>query len=204
MRSHTDSCSSNTEKRRCTKPSMLSSPLFEASTWACKLLQEGTWWFMQRHGCFMLVSKQVEELMFSTSMFNWIRSCCVTKIYRTNEYLDEMNVKFFAPHGLYALIMCYKPSESFLDASDTVNESVARRVDGDGSHLSRQSGTTRSELELPDAAPLIFPGLDAIPDDKKPNVAKRAGAFMSDYYDRRAQARFVCSSIILEKDNILS
>ena len=58
--------------------------------------------------------------------------------------------------------------------------------------MSRSSGKTTSELALPESAPLIFPELDAVPEDKKPNSAKRAGAFLSDYADRRAQATFVC------------
>lgn len=101
-----------------------------------------------------------------------------------------MNVKFFRPHGLYALIMCYKPSEANIQPSDSVDAAIAKRIGGQGEKLSRKSGTTRSELAMPDAAPLVFPQLDAIPEDKKPNAVKRAGAFLSDYYDRRSQATF--------------
>lgn len=101
-----------------------------------------------------------------------------------------MNLRFFGPHGLYALIMAYRPNDNKYDVGDTINDAVANRVD-EGSRFSRKSGTTKSELELPEACPLIFPDLDKIPDDKKPNVVKRAGAVASDYYDRRAQAQFV-------------
>ncbi len=104
---------------------------------------------------------------------------------RTNKYLDEVNRSFFRPHNLYALIMCYKPLAN-LEPSDTLEEAVSSRVDGEGGKLSRASGTTRSELELPEVAPLIFPDLDAVPDKEKPSKSKRAGAFLSDYYDRRA------------------
>ena len=60
--------------------------------------------------------------------------------------------------------------------------------------MSRSSGKTTSELALPASAPLIFPELDAVPEDKKPSSAKRAGAFLSGYADRRAQATFVCNA----------
>ena len=107
-----------------------------------------------------------------------------------------MNLKFFRPHGLYALIMCYKPSDK-LGMSDTLQKATSARSDGEGGKLQRASGTTRNELELPEAAPLIFPDLDAIPDENKPSTVKRAGAFLSDYYDRRAQANFVQSYPII-------
>lgn len=113
---------------------------------------------------------------------------------RTNEYLDHMNVAFFRPHGLYALIMCYKPTDTPYEYGDSINKSVARRVDG-GDDFSRKSGTVKSELELPDAAPLVFPELKNIPDDKRPNAAKRALATVNDYSDRRARANFVSYEI---------
>lgn len=102
-----------------------------------------------------------------------------------------MNVDFFRLHGLYALIMCYKPSDTPFDYGDSINKSVARRVGGGGDDFSRKSGTAKSELELPDAAPLIFPELKNIPEDKRPNAAKRALATVNDYSDRRARANFV-------------
>ena len=101
-----------------------------------------------------------------------------------------MNEKFFNIHGLHAMIMCYKPSDSF-QPSDTITHSVSARNDGHGGKLSPQSGTTRNELELEEAAPLVFPGLDSVSDENRPNAIKRAGNFLGEYYDRRAQARFV-------------
>ena len=115
----------------------------------------------------------------------------VLTIGRTNKYLDEMNEKFFGKHGVYALIMCYKPSNDNLLPSDSIAKAVSNQSDGQGSKTSRASGYTRSELELPESAPLIFPALDAESDEAKKSARKRAGNFLGDYYDRRAQARFV-------------
>lgn len=89
--------------------------------------------------------------------------------------------------------MCYKPSDNLLEPSDSIAKAVSNTSD-DGnfrSKFSRASGTTRSDLEFPEAAPLVFPDLDQIPDGDKPNAVKRSGKFLGEYFDRRAQARFV-------------
>jgi hypothetical protein len=56
------------------------------------------------------------------------------------------------------------------------------------------AGKTDGELEMPEAAPLVFPALDhlrATEDGvKKQNAIKSKGKFISDYFDRRAQASY--------------
>lgn len=52
--------------------------------------------------------------------------------------------------------------------------------------------TTHGDLEMPEAAPLVFPALDEASDAEKQNTMKRAGKFIADYYDRRARATYVC------------
>jgi len=66
--------------------------------------------------------------------------------------------------------------------------------------LRSSSGTTRGELELPEAAPLIFPALDDVAFDasadgaKKKSKMKNSGKFVADYFDRRAQAQYAADN----------
>ena len=102
-----------------------------------------------------------------------------------------MNERLFKPRGLYAMIMTYKPSstaaDEVIDLNQNITKAVGTRYDGHGSKFHSSSGKTRGELQLPEAAPLIFPELDALPDEQK---NKKSGHFLGDYFDRRAQAKF--------------
>jgi hypothetical protein len=104
-----------------------------------------------------------------------------------------MNESFFKPHGLYALVMAYKPdSDDLLHSTDmntNIQTSIASRSSGRGGRFANASGTTR-EIEIPESAPLIFPGLDALPENEKENSFKRCGKRLGDYFDKRAQANF--------------
>jgi len=67
------------------------------------------------------------------------------------------------------------------------------------SKLRVSSGKTYGELEMPEAAPLIFPALDQMTvgaDGKKPNKLKRGGEFVANYMDRRTQATYVSLSAL--------
>ncbi|KIW72864.1 hypothetical protein PV04_01028 [Phialophora macrospora] len=113
--------------------------------------------------------------------------------YESNKYLDEMNEKFFKPHGLFALVMAYQPESDEIvqevDMNTHVMTSIASREGASRSRFANFSGKTR-EVELPESAPLIFPELDALSDGEKENVFKRTGKNLGDYFDRRAQAKF--------------
>ncbi|KAK5445302.1 hypothetical protein LTS15_010083 [Exophiala xenobiotica] len=117
--------------------------------------------------------------------------------YESNKYLDNMNESFFKPRGLYALLMAYKPESDDLvqtaDMSTNVLTSIAARDSRKGSRFANHSGATR-EIEIPESAPLIFPGLDALPEGEKENAFKRTGHRLGDYFDRRAQAKFEASN----------
>ena len=96
-----------------------------------------------------------------------------------------MNEELFQPHGLYAMIMTYKPdctlenvnmnpdgtmekpSQSDIEANTL--SSVAARAIGDRSKYRSASGKTMGEVALPESCPLIFPALEAAPDEKKQN-----------------------------------
>ena len=105
-----------------------------------------------------------------------------------------MNEEFFKPHGVYAMLMTYKPEASAssipMDLNENILRSVFARNGGDRSKFRSASGKTHGEAELPESAPLVFPALEAATPEQKKNVLKRAGAFVSDYQDRRARAQF--------------
>jgi len=67
--------------------------------------------------------------------------------------------------------------------------------------LRLSSGKTQGELQMPEAAPLIYPSLNQVAEaiaggneseevTKKKNAFHRSGKFVADYFDRRAQARY--------------
>ncbi|PMD30177.1 hypothetical protein L207DRAFT_502936 [Hyaloscypha variabilis F] len=123
----------------------------------------------------------------------------VQRRHRTNTFLDRMNNEFFKPRGLYCLIMTYKPDSTQLHARIDINETISSSMTPAASstkqtfkNLRLSSGKTYGELELPEAAPLIFPALDSLPDSEKEKQSKMKSSkkFLADYFDRRAQAKF--------------
>lgn len=127
----------------------------------------------------------------------------IQRRHRTNTFLDAMNEQLFKPRGLYAMVFTYKPEATRpIDAQQlNINEVIARYSSHDSGRMKEtmkdlrtSSGTTYGQLEIPHAAPLVFPALDEAAfggDAKKQNALKGTGKFMADYLDRRAQARYV-------------
>jgi hypothetical protein len=113
--------------------------------------------------------------------------------YESNKYLDQMNEKFFKPHGLYALVMTYNPESDDIvqdvDMSTNVLTAISSREGPKRSRFANSSGKTR-EVEIPESAPLVFPELDALPQGEKDNVFKRGSKNLDIYFDRRAQMKF--------------
>ena len=64
-------------------------------------------------------------------------------------------------------------------------------------NLQSSSGKTYGELDFPETAPLVFPALDKLAEQKgeeagkKREKMKKGKNFIDEYYDRRAQASFV-------------
>lgn len=138
--------------------------------------------------------------------------------YRRNTYLDQINETLFKPRGLYCMIMTFKPDnphkpvldldvrslqssdQALLKATSTPESEIRGKL----KQIRLTSGTTQGELSLPESAPLIYPAVDAAartaieaeggagatPTEKAQNAFKSAGAFMSTYLDRRAQAEY--------------
>jgi hypothetical protein len=114
-----------------------------------------------------------------------------------------MNADFFKPRGLYCLIMTYKPdSEETWGPVNMLSSIIPSSGPSTGwtKKLRTSSGTTHGELELPEAAPLIFPALDDVALDdsaegaKKQSKMKKRGQFVADYFDRRAQAQYAADN----------
>lgn len=121
---------------------------------------------------------------------------------RSNSFLDEMNEKIFRPRGKYALVMTYKPdAKKAVQAKATdISEMVYKRSTKDGfkfakGKFKKESGTTYAEVNMPESAPLVFPGLEQqsteIGHIQKVSSGKQSQKFLADYYDRRAQAIYV-------------
>jgi hypothetical protein len=111
-----------------------------------------------------------------------------------------MNEKLFKPRGLYAIVMSFKPnatkaiSTGEFDPTATVaryDESTGKAWRDKTRQLRIASGTTHSDLQIGETAPLVFPVLEqaaADPNQSKWNSAKK---FLGDYGDKRAQAVYV-------------
>ena len=99
--------------------------------------------------------------------------------------------------------MTYKPESTSSHETVDISKTIQSKIDPSGSSwhekmnkLKPSSGKTYGELEMPIAAPLIYPALDAAAnatsDEKqKQNALKKSQKFVADYYDRRAQATYV-------------
>ncbi|KAK7738344.1 hypothetical protein SLS53_006155 [Cytospora paraplurivora] len=149
---------------------------------------------------------------------------------RRNTFLDRVNQELFMPRGLYAMIMAFKdvvPGEQprgplsklagavgkqlFSSQRLDINQTVAKYSKPD-SELTKTkkglqnirlfSGKTYGEIELPEAAELVYPDLDRAAQadleqegngkgaetEKIMDKWKGAGKWVQDYLDRKAQA----------------
>ncbi len=114
-----------------------------------------------------------------------------------------MNDKLFRPHGLFCLIMTYKPNQKASHEQVDISQTIAKSLTPSDSKVREQlkglklsSGKTYGELEMPESAPLIFPALDAAAaaegeDGKKQSTLNKSSKFVANYLDRRAQASYV-------------
>lgn len=109
---------------------------------------------------------------------------------KTNRFLDQVNESFFAPRGLVALVLTWKPSQK--DSMTTraefdIQSIISKASDTSKSRNLFQSSSGATSFEWPQMAPLVFPTLDGLANQA---VVKRSGKFVSDYIDKRARARW--------------
>ncbi|TGO22884.1 hypothetical protein BPAE_0151g00120 [Botrytis paeoniae] len=126
---------------------------------------------------------------------------------RTNSFLDGMNNQFFRPRGLYALVLTWNPDDgnhtNMVDMTSMISKSIDPRT-GESKRRNKfqtSSGNTYGDFEFPEAAPLVFPALDAAlkntgveEEEKVKEKLKRKGDFVSDYMDRRARAQYAAQN----------
>jgi hypothetical protein len=145
--------------------------------------------------------------------------------HRSNSFLDVVNEKLFKPRGLFALVMAFDPhgtrkiEERSVSLAENISKIDKSPGDSEASKFSMdslknslksirvKSGTSKGEFEMPEAAALVFPGVDealedlgaqAMSEEKKDQAMaakiktkfQHAGAFVADYADRRAQADY--------------
>ncbi|KAK1705693.1 hypothetical protein BDP67DRAFT_530741 [Colletotrichum lupini] len=83
--------------------------------------------------------------------------------YKQNNYLEVMNENFFKPRGLYALVVKYKPSSSEVVENIDLDHNITQAVEGSEKQskwkklLHSGSSIIKSEAEIPEPAPLVFP-----------------------------------------------
>jgi hypothetical protein len=123
---------------------------------------------------------------------------------RYNSFLDQINDDFFRPRGLYCLVLTWNPESDETHTSVNVTETIASSI----AHPSGVFQTTNNSLrasmgnthgiEFMETAPLVFPALDHLAAQNSQEAKttmeklKHAANFTSEYFDRRAQAKFVC------------
>ncbi|PQE19357.1 FAD binding domain protein [Rutstroemia sp. NJR-2017a BVV2] len=113
-----------------------------------------------------------------------------------NKYLDTMNTTLFKPHGLYAMLMTWKPDPhsssiiSTIDLNAQLLSAVAAREVHQRSNLHATSGKTVGQAQMPESAELVFPLLESAGEEEKTNAMKRAGHWVSEWRDRRTRGRF--------------
>lgn len=164
--------------------------------------------------------------------------------HRRNTFLDRVNQDLFMPRGLYAMVMALKDQvpgqqprgplsrlagsvgKSLFSAERMdINETVAKysSPDPDMSKFKKGmkdirlvSGKTYTQLELPEAAPLLYPDLDrAVEAERQMHKGKGKGAekesmkdkfkgageWVQDYMDRKSQAAYVS---VLQREHQLT
>ncbi|MCJ1283117.1 hypothetical protein MMC26_002444 [Xylographa opegraphella] len=126
---------------------------------------------------------------------------------QSNSYLDKANTQLFAPRGLFALVMTFKPDQKsqIVNVDTSSPSSQAMQCDSFSPLRDRRSvqvaqNTTYGEFQLPPSAPLIFPYSRPGSSDQPRNTFVKMSEFVADYSDRRAQARYVQAN----PDSVLS
>lgn len=111
---------------------------------------------------------------------------------KTNHFLDQVNKDFFAPRGLVALIMTWKPSQQdavLTRAEFDMQASISKASDANKSRRKFERSSGASSFEWPEMASLVFPALDDLAVEKQAAV-KRGGKFVDEYMDKRARAKW--------------
>ncbi|KAJ5226162.1 hypothetical protein N7468_007387 [Penicillium chermesinum] len=151
--------------------------------------------------------------------------------HRQNSFLDRVNQELLMPRGLFALVMAFKEdipgqqsgllgmlsqklgkslfSSETLDLNQTIvkysaSDPAMSKLKKGMNDMRLTSGNTYGQLQLPEAAPLVYPDLDRVAAQalegndqgkgKQPTNTREklrsAGSWVQDYFDRRGQALY--------------
>ncbi|KAI9722176.1 MAG: hypothetical protein M1828_004859 [Chrysothrix sp. TS-e1954] len=129
----------------------------------------------------------------------WIADVTAKEMYqrsRSNDFLGQMNERWFKPHGLFCMIVVYKPEEpEHLGESVNVSTGATTGISApipqptSSKRFRTASAKTLGDAGMPEPAPLIFPQLDQWAASGGDTSKSKTG-FMRDYFDRRAQQSF--------------
>lgn len=123
---------------------------------------------------------------------------------RYHTVMDQMNEQFFQPRGLYAMVLTWNPETDATTVGINLNETISKNItppEGISKVINNYKpsmGSTNGMI-FPETAHLVFPALDKLEDDDSEaakgvkNKIKGAQNFASGYFDRRAQAKYVCN-----------
>lgn len=98
------------------------------------------------------------------------------------------------PRGLYCLIMTYDPKSNTTHTSVNITRSVRASMKSSSSVLgnSRLTSNRTHSIELPEAAPLVFPIME--PGNPFFNPIRWTQKILSNYFDRRAQLKYAAKN----------
>lgn len=105
-----------------------------------------------------------------------------------------MNQELFEPCGLYAVVMTLQPTDQ---ASLMVDPATSNVIRGQSNQYNNTQYDNSQYMPpgLPESAPLVLPSPDDVASIRpRGNRLQEMGHFTADYFDRRAQARFVSFS----------
>ncbi|KAH7409331.1 hypothetical protein BKA64DRAFT_742453 [Cadophora sp. MPI-SDFR-AT-0126] len=130
---------------------------------------------------------------------------------RGNDLLSKFNEEFFQPRGLFGLLMTSKAENASKGEEELAISSIVSRarislyedkVAQRARNLRRSDGSTNT---IPEAAPLIFPGLDELSQKtdekskKKKDSLTSASEFVNNYLDKRAGVKHPDSTLTQPK-----
>jgi hypothetical protein len=118
--------------------------------------------------------------------------------------MDQMNEQFFQPRGLYALVLTWNPETDATEVGININETIHKNLTppegiAKVKHNYKPSMGSTNGVAFTETAPLVFPALDKLEDDHSGEAKttkekiKSAKGFAGEYFDRRAQAKYVGS-----------
>ncbi|KAL7274224.1 hypothetical protein RUND412_002880 [Rhizina undulata] len=122
--------------------------------------------------------------------------------HRYNSFLDQINEGFYRPRGLYCMVLTWNPESDDMEVGVNINETIHSNLAPPAGiaqktkHSLRPSMGKTNGVAFTETAPLVFPALDTLAGNNSQEAKtqkeklKNAANFTSEYFDRRAQAKY--------------